>query len=583
MDATRCHFAEDLGLARVPDDQRHDFLVRSRAWANHDAPQDAPDYREERVLHEAVMDSLELDRVQAADRIAHEGRLEGALRARTEARRKGLDEAIALLERERPAGLEALRRSGGGLLRLAFLWQEAAAAPAPSGPGLAELLGPGAADADLAALRACDGPATGPGARAALLDLCGRQAAGLTDAGQRLLAAEELEDRRAALVEAATPDAASARRHRRIGQLSRRRRQAFQDLERIRKAREREGRRQGKEARRVGDGLTAGLAGMMQDIVETASQADPELGHHVDQARARAEAPAAAEGVAAEGALMEQLGGMLKDLVADVSRADPELGGRFERARPEAPAATGSGTGAERSAILDGLAGWAGNAGDLVSLALSDPEALGRALGRPGTKADDAPGNEAPASVRSAAVGSIGGSPKTRENDEPPAERVDTMPELTAYLRRAKEFEERERALGTPPVEDIDPNEYRPSPLKIWEEEQRREREKTRSLRSDEAGPSRESRKTRENDEAPRAWPPFDEGSDDGHRPVRGPRMSTRGPHSLHSCPNDRSMPVKSDGIRRRFACRDDRVARRYRSRGSCRHCSRFRLEFRTQ
>src|SRR5262249_45167522 len=160
---------------------------------------------------------------------------------------------------------------------------------------------------------------------------------------------------------------------------ARRRRQAFQDLERIRKAREREGRRQHKEARRVGDGLTAGLAGMMQDIVETASQADPELGHHVDQTQAQPEAPAAAEG-----ALMDQLGGMLKDLVADVSRADPELGRHLEQVQAPAPAAAtgvpGSGTDAERSAILGGLAGWAGNAEDLVSLALSDPEALGRTL-----------------------------------------------------------------------------------------------------------------------------------------------------------------------------------------------------------
>jgi hypothetical protein len=523
MDATRCHFAEDLGLARVPDDQRHDFMVRSRAWANLDAPPDAPDYREEQVLHEAVMASLELDRVQAADHIAHEARLDQALEARARARRAGLDEAISRLEKDRATGLAELRRTGGGLLHLAFLWQGAAAmagrlgaGPTPAAPalaGLAELLGPGAADSDLAVLDAyAAGPAIGPGALAALLDLCDRQAAGLMAAGHGLLAREELEDRRGALVEAATPDAAAARRHRRIGQLSHRRRQAFQDLERIRKAREREGRRQHKVARQVSNGLAAGLAGMMQDIVETASQADPELGHHFDQAQP--EAPAAAEGVAAEGALEDLVGAMLKGLVADVSRADPELGRHLEQMQAQAPAAAacvpGPGTDAERSAILGGLAGWAGSTEDLVSLALSGPEALGPALGRSATRGDDPPGGEAPAPVRSAEVGPIGESPKARENDEAPAEEVDTMPGLTAYLRRVQEAEERERALGVPPApsrpEEVDPNEYRPSPFKIWEEEQRRER--ARSLRSDEAGPSGESPKTRENDEPPAPpWP----------------------------------------------------------------------------
>jgi hypothetical protein len=467
--ANRSLLAESLGLDLVPHKQAREYGARMHAWAEPDN-----DPRDRQLLHRAVLASLEHDRLMIACRQAEADRKALAMAAAAEARKKAIKEAEALFASDALEGAAALANCGGGLLVLADYWLQAVDFARSIGPDqgvtaafldqLAAQLGPRPDPADLAVIGACDpGPSEDLAAARALAALCDRQAQAYRLAAALRLRAEHQEDGRRALMRAATPDTEDRIRQRRMGQLAREQERAFAALNR-----ERDRRRRALERQVARAGKEGGVSAIMQSF--GAMQEGPAMRRQYDEFDARA---AAAEAVG--------------------PAVDPgELGDALVRA--------------VLARVLGGADAAGSEAGPLGSAGtgpVGDPPRH-RAEGR------EAVTPTAPAgSLRPAESGPIGETPRARESDEAPAAKVDTMPGLTAYLKRVKEAEERERALGVPPAssrsEEADSVTYRPSPFKIWEEEQRRLKgEDANSLRSDEAGPSRESDERRAESGMPR-------------------------------------------------------------------------------
>jgi hypothetical protein len=449
------------------------------AWAEPD-----DDARDRQLLHRAVLASLEHDRLTIARRQAKADRHAAALAAAAEARKAAFDKAEALFESDKARGAAALAQCGEGLLVLADYWQQAADVAGAIGPGrgltdsfldrLAAQLGPRPDPDDLAVIRACDPDRPEDrGAVRALAALCGRQARDRRRDAATRLRQEDQEDRRRALMTAATPAADDRTRQRRMGQLAREQERAFAALNR-----ERDRRRRALERQMARAGKDGGLAGMLHSFGSV--QEGPAMRWRYEELDAQT---AAAEAAEASGPAVDP--GALGDALVRAVLARVLGGAGADE--------TGTGAGSLGPART-------GPVGD-------SPEARADAADRREAVAPTAPAAPRAGSLRPVESGPIGEARETRENDEAPAEEVDTMPGLTAYLKRVQEAEERDRALGISPApsrsEEVDPNAYRPSPFKIWEEEQ--ERERARSLRSDEAGPSRESEKrSRAGAEAPR-------------------------------------------------------------------------------
>jgi hypothetical protein len=468
--ANRSLLAESLDLGLVPHNQAREYRARMDAWAGPD-----DDARDRQLLHRAVLASLEHDRLTIACRQAEADRHDAALADAAEARKATLDEAEALFESDKAKGAAALAQCGEGLLALADYWQQAADIAGAIGPGqgltdsfldrLAAQLGPRPDPDDLAVIRACDPDRPEDrGAVGAMAALCGRQARDRRRAASLRLRQEHQEDGRRALMKATAPDAEDRTRQRRMGQLAREQERAFAALNR-----ERDRRRRALERQMARAGKDGGVAAMMQSF--GAVQEGPAMRRQYEGLDARIAADEAAE--------------------APEPAVDPgELGDALVRA------VLARVLGGADAASL-GPAG-TGPVGD-------PPEARADAVDRREALASTAPAG----SLRPVESGPIGEARGPRENDEAPAEEVDTMPGLTAYLRRAKEAEERERALGVPPPgpgsAEVDPNAYRPSPFKIREEEQRRGREQARSLCSEDSGPSGgPEKRSRAEAEAPR-------------------------------------------------------------------------------
>jgi hypothetical protein len=471
--ANRSLLAESLGLDLVPHDQSREYRARFDAWVEQD-----DDARDRQVLHRAVLASLEHDRLAIACRQAEADRHDAALAVAAEARKAALDVAEARFASDPLEGAAALATCGGGLMALADCWHQAADFARSIGPDqgvtaaflgqLAAQLGPRPDPADLAVIRACaPGPAEDLAAARAPAALCECQAQAHRLAAATRLRAEHQEDGRRALMRAATPDAEDRLRQRRMGELAREQERAFAALNR-----ERDRRRRALERQMVRAGKEGGVAAMLQSF--GAMQEGPAMRRQYDEFDARA---AAAEAAEAAGPAVEP--GALGDALvrAVLSRV---LGG------------------ADAASL--GPAG-PGPVGD-------PPEARADAADQRETVVPVAPAAPRDDSLRPAEVGPIGETPKMRAIDGAPAAKVDTMPDLTAYLRRVQEAEERDRALGIAPAPSRSGEDesvtYRPSPFKIWEEKQRRERERGPSLRSEDPGPSREPEKTSRADaEAP--------------------------------------------------------------------------------